>query len=307
MKVRDAGVFNLDETRPQVILFGNGLNYQDESSWKEILRKSANEGVETGSFWDDDKLLIPNSVYSVATGSEDDNERHRKLVKAFADYCYDDLSILEVLTRINADAFLTTNYTYDLESAIVYHYFEKSKDTKSKKRFFISSANHYSEKYHVHTFNSIGGRSVWHLHGELDKPQSLVITLDEYLREIGKLLEYNKQVGNKYEENSSSFSIKSWLDYFIIADVHILGLSMDFSELDLWWAINRRRRESGDNGQIYYYGYKTVEQQELVKRNVMSLMGVKIMDDYELKDGDYKSLYQRIILDINEYVNAAKH
>ena len=35
-----------------------------------------------------------------------------------------------------------------------------------------------------------------------------------------------------------------WLDSFVLGNVNILGLGMDFSELDLWWLLNRKKRES---------------------------------------------------------------
>lgn len=36
----------------------------------------------------------------------------------------------------------------------------------------------------------------------------------------------------------------SWIELFFNADIHILGLQLDFIETDLWWLLNKRARLS---------------------------------------------------------------
>jgi len=51
----------------------------------------------------------------------------------------------------------------------------------------------------------------------------------------------------------------SWLDLFFTCDVHILGLSLDFVETDLWWLLTYRARQKYQRNTIpvpnnlYYY------------------------------------------------------
>ena len=49
---------------------------------------------------------------------------------------------------------------------------------------------------------------------------------------------------NDYEENSDNIAFRSWIDYFVLGELYIVGLGLDFSEFDLWWLINRRFREN---------------------------------------------------------------
>ena len=37
-------------------------------------------------------------------------------------------------------------------------------------------------------------------------------------------------------------SIQTWIDHFFFSDVYILGLSMDFVEMHLWWILDFRAR-----------------------------------------------------------------
>ena len=46
---------------------------------------------------------------------------------------------------------------------------------------------------------------------------------------------------------------KSWIDYFLIGNVYIIGFGMDPSEMDIWWLINCKKRNFNDLGNIFLY------------------------------------------------------
>ena len=46
--------------------------------------------------------------------------------------------------------------------------------------------------------------------------------------------------------------MRSWLDYFLMGEVHIVGLGMALSEMDLWWLVNCKKRHFPDSNVILY-------------------------------------------------------
>jgi hypothetical protein len=58
---------------------------------------------------------------------------------------------------------------------------------------------------------------------------------------------------NKTVENNS------WLDLIFTQDIHIVGLTLDFVESDLWWLITYRARRKLENklmiGNLIFYYY----------------------------------------------------
>lgn len=60
----------------------------------------------------------------------------------------------------------------------------------------------------------------------------------------------------KNKIKNQDFDGYSWIEFFFNSHVHILGLSLDYSETDLWWLLNKRARLMLDNeinNKIYYY------------------------------------------------------
>jgi hypothetical protein len=55
------------------------------------------------------------------------------------------------------------------------------------------------------------------------------------------------------QENGKPIYEKSWLDSFVIGDVYILGFGFNFAEYDLWWLLNRKKRERARHGKVYFY------------------------------------------------------
>ena len=47
---------------------------------------------------------------------------------------------------------------------------------------------------------------------------------------------------------SGEYSPLSWIDYFMIGNVYIVGLGLDPSEMDLWWLINCKKHYSDKFG-----------------------------------------------------------
>lgn len=304
MKVKNAGIFDLDIKRPQVVLFGFGLNYQGNYQWETLL----NQAKRVLAVSDDDAKKMIAASYSVFASSAmdfEDSVRTQKIVDFMEGYSYSNLDLLRMLSNVGADAYLTTNYTYDLENAIIADYSKSSK--KLNYRYFVTSGRGTYEKRLTHTYNDVDSRKVWHIHGELDRKSSIILTLDDYLRQISDLVQHNKKLSDKVESTRNCFEIKSWIDYFLVGDVYILGFGMDYSENDIWWALCRRAREHGETGEVFYYP-ASKEECAVTKRHMLEALGVKIIDlidvssDEKSGEIDYAKFYQNAISDIENKV-----
>ena len=112
----------------------------------------------------------------------------------------------------------------------------------------------------LHSFNQITYNGVenkiWHIHGEARKFDSMVLGHYQYGSIFSKLKQYLEKTGKEYikkQEKCESIEIQSWIDAFILGDVHVLGFGFDTSEFDLWWLINRKKREKASHGKVYFY------------------------------------------------------
>ena len=136
----------------------------------------------------------------IVTGDHVDNAMKKKFSDPIGEGALDP-SQAEILRAVLAGGFdhiLTTNYTYELESAAVYpERLTKSRLLKMQK----STGGRAEGKYLLHTYMDIpfGDKqnSVWHIHGEARKPDSVVLGHYYYgnlLCEIKKEVQKNRRL-----------------------------------------------------------------------------------------------------------------
>ncbi len=51
-----------------------------------------------------------------------------------------------------------------------------------------------------------------------------------------------KAIHSRFPNTAHDDTIKSWIDLFFTSNVHIIGYSMPFDEIDLWWLLDKRKR-----------------------------------------------------------------
>ena len=299
MKEDNYKIFDLTKKRPNVLLLGNGLTWKS-IPWhkliKEIKRPEINISnyIELNTEGEFGKFTIPNTILTAATSIIIDKERRnvyeRVLPNTFSPNPY-----LKHLLSLPFDAILTTNYTYELESEILPSYPSLSNETK-RKYSFVTRANR-DPVYLVHTYNSISpAPDIWHIHGELRRPSSIVLTHDEYAKHVRAITQYNTDRGTEYSKTQTAMKFKSWVDYMLFGNVHILGLSMDYSEFDLWWLLNRRKREKAPTGKITFYeGNKNEEIN--TKHQALKDIGIDVetLGFTIAKPSDYSAFYEKSI------------
>ena len=295
--------YNLDIRRPKVLVIGNGLVHGQSISWGDLIRRVSREDVDISAYEELDsngyiKFLVPNTVLTLSTSVVNDKERHEKYLDILNRNSYPKNDLIHQLLKLPFDAILTTNYTYEIESELNPRY--PNLKSPSKRKYAYTLEGIPDRRYLIHTFNRVlpNGPDIWHIHGELRCPSSMILSHDEYARHINMILLYNKKRGNDYEKYRNSIICKSWIDYFLVGDVYVLGLGMDFSEFDLWWLLGRRMREKNGCGDIYFY--EPTKANSKIKQRALQDAGVNVETcNIDIDNGDtYNIFYQMAIEDI---------
>ena len=85
-------------------------------------------------------------------------------------------------------------------------------------------------------------------------------------------------------------------------DIYILGFGFDFSEFDLWWLLNEKKRNG--SGCVIYYG---PSEKAEGKHLLLNTLGVKPENlGYLTKPKDYAPFYEEAILDISKKIQGKR-
>lgn len=315
-----------------VVLFGNGLNLLSNNlSWHDLLDKILHKGLEDK----DTSVYIPSALpntlqydfilfNSDSVGKSIVEERQLDLKKCIAENVkdFDTNDIYKILGELKVDTYLTTNYDHTLDESLrqIGYVLDLSRSNKQEKLYNIRRSRAFSK--------SGDTKIIYPIHGDIDNPKSIVIGYNHYCGTIGKLDAYLKGKAEwegkplpKMEErfHSEDFAVKSWIDHFFFSNVHIFGLGLDFSEIDLWWILDRRKRLIMEGcpikNHIIFYDIvkkdvsscddKDLSCEELkfkAKYEILAKMDVEKCI-YEVEKDDYNSSYRKAIGNIERYLS----
>ncbi|MBD1432362.1 hypothetical protein H8B06_05960 [Sphingobacterium sp. DN00404] len=298
----------------QTLLFGNGINYLSENfiSWKELLEIIKGENLfENGKLPNTmiyERGIIGNPV-SFDTLSKKEGFIKEQIAKRLSThptnkYYFD-------FFRLGFQNYLTTNYDYtfinSLKEEISFEITEKSTEgvySVRRKKTIVTENKEFD---------------IWHIHGEINTIPSIMLGLDHYCGSIGKIDSYvkgnytyqlnNQKVGTKSISDklkSGEFDGISWIELFFNSDIHIVGFGFDYSEIDLWWILNKRARMMLSNNSekqikntIYYYTTEEdKDQTELLKSLNVKLVYIK----KDSTKNPYPQAYKKIISSIRKNI-----
>ena len=237
---------------PRVLLLGNGiLRLRGGVSWESLLSRIAvNDEIPDHVLRD-----IPLAMRVEALCGADVEGARLRAAAEFepTDACVTDT--LRRLLRLPWDCVLTTNYTYEAESVLM----GKDRfDREDRQRTLACMDGSVYRKDNLH-FCYIMERKglpplpVWHIHGDLGRPESMILSYYSYAKAISRLQKYNRQLKNAFQDAVEARRMvvpRSWTDWFILGDVYTVGFGYDFSEFDLWWAAERKARENARVGRL---------------------------------------------------------
>ena len=227
---------------PKILVLGNGINRAHGfASWDELI-----ESIRTKDLSDDERESIKSIPYPlqpvILTGDHLGTQmksisRSLSLLKAAAD----ENGMLRTFAALPVNAILTTNYTNELEKALNQDFnCLPGRRCSFRKSAYAESGKYITEQLHTY-FDVDEYPPIWHIHGEAARHNTMVLGHYYYGKLLAKMQQYMSSLLSRYNISVSkgqSMEMRSWLDYFMLGDVHIVGLGMDLSERDLWWLVN---------------------------------------------------------------------
>ena len=273
---------------PKVLLLGNGINRSyGFASWDELI-----ESIRTKDLSDSEKEGIKNVPYPlqpvILTGDHLGTQMKTisgqlSLLKAATE----ENEVLHAFASLPVNAILTANYTYELEKALNPNFnCLPGRRCGSRKSAYAESGKYNTEQLHTY-FDVDKYPPIWHIHGEAARHNTMVLGHYYYGKLLAKMQQYMSSLLSRYNARGAkgqSMELRSWLDYFMLGDVHIVGLGMALSELDLWWLVNCKKRHFPDRKVILYKPDMKSEEKLLAEA-----YGVTVNTDGFT--GDYKAYY----------------
>lgn len=307
------------KTMDNCILFGNGLNYLSDNhvGWEELLKKI--KGID--SF---ENTFLPNTmIYERALLSRChyESDKSSKNVRNIESDLKSEIanllmkqkgnSIYNELSNLNIDNYITTNYDYAFEDSI------KLSDKVGTVHY--DNEKIYSIRRHKEFSLSASARKItlWHMHGELNNIKSIQLGLDHYCGGLSKMDSYIKGsyvIDKVHQTKASSMSDKlsgikprdneSWIEHFFFSNLHIIGFSLDYSEVDIWWLLNKRARmildnEDIENEIIFYVASDAnpdnkIDEKWNEKKGILKNFRISI-EEIPINDKNYEEFYKTAI------------
>ena len=291
---------------PQALLVGNGINRTfGDNSWDELLKELKTNKRVSMADKEIKEMPFPLLAMLLTGGTIDDFDNDQAKIFYGKEDISEKISLLQKILEIPVKDILTTNYGYELERAA---------DARIKHHGSNLKANHTKAvdrsepKYMLHTYYSCTfenqEKRIWHIHGEAKKKGSLILDHYQYGKLLGKYQEYFEKQKNKQflrQEAGEPPILDSWPDLFVMGDVYVFGFGFDFSEFDMWWLLNRKKREKAKTGKIYFYTTDPGSVRCCLMDTFKGLVEIETLD-CQGKPGDYCKFYEDAITDISNKV-----
>ncbi len=231
--------------RPQVLLLGNGIPraFYEGGTWSDLIEQYIKDPSVFSAEPTSDKYCLPLPLKAEMLSNNKLASRIKKYpqIASLPKKKNHDHKFLQELFKLDFDYFLTTNYTYEVECALLGKYELKDEDIKNMKMEITNKKDALISRFNRVT--DLNGKSydIWHIHGEPVNFRNITLGNEEYGKQIGR---YDSWICKRKKEilPNQSFEIRSWVDAFLVGDVYILGLGMDFAETDLWWLLQQKTK-----------------------------------------------------------------
>ncbi|MDO5526308.1 MAG: SIR2 family protein [Prevotella sp.] len=296
------------------IFFGNGFNRCSENSksWNDILEYITNKRkIITdipNTFQYEDIYLSEKFDIETFKDKYKDKSEEWMIKKNISDEIQkikpNDLH--SILAETEATHYITTNYDYLLEDELSKQGFKLNKEVSD------SSEKIYSIRRKNVFVSNEDKKTIWHIHGDINLPQSIMLGYDHYCGSIGKTTSYVKgsykvSYNNRKIEsiinriNNKDNETISWIDLMFMSNVHIVAFGMDYAEQDVWWLLNKRLRFIKEEkakicNKIFYYCTEDDN-----KREILESFGVEVKPyPTPTKNNEWISFYKTILNDISD-------
>ncbi|MEG1031933.1 MAG: SIR2 family protein [Acinetobacter sp.] len=307
--------------RAKTVFIGNGINYLGENptGWNDLLQ----------DLMGDEPFDIEELPYVMAyekirfdwqhkSGKPNSSELKKYIANKMS--IYSENETCKKILNSGFSHYITTNYDHTIEHSFLS--LDDSNTLFSPEKNTDTGEKNYSirRKTELQTSTETVG-TVWHIHGEIDPCQSIMLGFNHYVGSLAKIDSYLK---GKYESDSNPHITKnidikkiknkvkentydgiSWIELFFNSDVHIVGFGFDFYEIDLWNILTKRARLISESVQVsnkIYYYTKPLHQVttndkakkiEIRKREMLKNLSVEIIEVELHKDPSNKYDYKQ--------------
>ncbi|WP_433901182.1 hypothetical protein [Sphingobacterium puteale] len=283
------------------LLVGNDINNISPGiSWSDLLTnikaKYQLTGLENGQ---KPFPMLYEEIFLNAIKMQQLNERELKT------YISDSVSqikqneIHQLIRSLPTRNIITTNYEFSLEGPTAK----------------VNTSLVRETTYSVFRRHETADKTFWHIHGDCDNPTSINLGYEHYCGQLQKMRDYVVNGTNytsdtvfkaaliKRLKQKKNLKLQSWIDLFFTQDIHILGLSLDFVEIDLWWLLTYRarnkfyRKSNFIQNQLFYYTTKKWHQIAVDKMQLLKANDVEII---VIDESDKTKYYKKILKEIKK-------
>lgn len=286
---------------PRVLLLGNGIHRSfDSDEWGDLLKRMSVTQFSDET-WKRMSEKVPYPLLAVISSGDMLGTKMREcgsdmIAQRITD---DEKALLTEMCR-GFDTILTTNYTYEIEQALIPE-FSCKKGRKCVFRSFTCQEKPKAETEALYSFFSDivedNVPPIWHIHGESARPDTMIIGHYYYGKLLSRIQQYAAESIRRHAacvSHHDEFYPRSWVDYFLFGDVTIVGQGMNFCEIDLWWLINCKKRNGC--GRISYFEPNIAEEKQMLS----NAYGVHtITEEVSGKEG-YMAYYKRLAAVLNK-------
>jgi hypothetical protein len=284
------------------LLVGNGVNSISHGlTWEELLNNIVDH-CNCKELNDDKKKPFPlfyEEIFQtgIKNGSISDETTLKKFIAEQVSLIESN-EIHKLIRKIKPVHIITTNYEFLLEGEV------------PKKNNGIVNES----KYSIFRRYELADITYWHLHGDGLDPRSINLGYEHYSGQLQKMRNYVTSVtdyktnqllklplARRLKERHTSEVVQSWIDLFFLKDVHIIGLTLDFVESDLWWLLTYRARIKNyerlfniSNTITYYIPSEYYDEQDF-KIRLLRAAEVKVKPIDLPHDAAY---YKKVLMDL---------
>ena len=274
------------------LLLGNGMNrIESDYSWERLIRDLL-QYIEPPNVIESDGKPFPLLYEEMVQAALEVGMTESELKRYIADLVTNikGSSLHAELRDLSLSDILTTNYDYNLEA--VWKGVEPTAQESGESRYSFFRKKEYPEA------------NIWHIHGERDLPESILLGYEHY----AGYMQYMRDYANKGRDSRGAPALisrlregispeaHSWVDLLFNRNVYILGLTMDYVEMHLWWLFMWRARlrsisEYEIENKITYI-YPRFETGNRHRLQLLKVAGIRLKRiDVRQKDDQWKRFY----------------
>lgn len=230
----------------QSVMLGNGINrcVLSNISWGDLLSEIAQDheiDLNSNISFPMQFENIINQILAKENNPSDNvyDEIKKHIIGRLRGATLSDDTLHRLLSQ-EADAIITTNYDYLIEESL--------DDSFSSAKIPVTSKD-TNNKYNINNYITVSNKKIYHVHGDLRQAKSICLGYEHYagtLQHLRDIIAVKKDIGKEKKPaiilalEKEDYKLNSWAKLFFTDDIHIVGLGLTQSEIDIWLLITYR-------------------------------------------------------------------